>query len=121
MKKAAIILSSFLAFTLLSGCAFRSPDYECIRVTPPAHMIMGSPSLHHAKKELSHHSYKQALRDYTLLALSGSAEAQYQLGYMYMYGQGTKKNRSLSRGYFQMAATQGYKKAAQALQLVDRP
>lgn len=136
MKKGLSVITIFLIilFALgMSGCVHVVPDYECLHVenstlnpnltvTPKSNACPTyKTSMKQANLDFHHHAYKKALREYTLLALDGNAEAQYRLGYMYFYGQGTKKDKFLSRGWFQKSAIQGHRKAAQALQMIDRP
>lgn len=66
-------------------------------------------------------NYRQALLDLNTLAVQGDREAQYALGYMYYYGQGTKPNVDLARGWFQQAQAKGLTKAKKALDTIDRP
>lgn len=76
------------------------------------------PSMAQAHYLYQHQQYPEAIQALTLLANYGKADAQYALGYMYYEGQGTAKSYELARGWFERAAKQGNKKAAQALQMM---
>lgn len=52
--------------------------------------------------------YALALRELTPLSEKGDPEAQFWLGWMYLYGKGTKKDTQIAMKYFQKSANQGY-------------
>jgi len=79
-----------------------------------------TPTLSQAESDYQKGNYQQALTSLTLLAINGNADAQYALGYMYYYGQGTRQNLDLARGWFREAALSGLDKAQQALNMLDR-
>lgn len=51
-------------------------------------------------------------------ALAGDRDAQYALGYMYFYGQGTSRNEMLARKWITRAANQAQPQAKRALSML---
>lgn len=56
-------------------------------------------------------NYKEAIKWFKIAAERGDIDAQIDLGSMYQKGQGVKQNNSLSKFYYQQAATQGDREA----------
>lgn len=110
-KNNKCLISIFLFSLILSGCASKGPK----QITTPI------PTLEQAQTEYRQGDFSQAMTSLTLLAIQGNPEAQYALGYMYYYGQGSRQNIELARGWFREASAQGYIPARQALNQIDRP
>ncbi len=55
-----------------------------------------------------HQDYSKSLGYYTIVAESGSWDAQYRLGTMYESGLGTPKNYSMAAKWYHRASIQGY-------------
>ncbi len=60
-------------------------------------------------------SFKQAFKDFHVLAKKGSSNSQYFLGVMCLQGLGTLQDYSQSHMWFNIAASQGHKKARKHL------
>ena len=61
-----------------------------------------------ANKAYGRGEYEFALREYSRLAESGHAEAQYRLGEMHYYGKGVPKDHTRANQWFACAAEQGH-------------
>lgn len=68
-----------------------------------------------AEKALRAKEYDKALPIYTKLANAGNAEAQFRLGEMYWYGDGTAVDMGKSQAWLQKAAGAGHGGAKEAL------
>lgn len=68
-----------------------------------------------AKQNFDKHDYQTAFKKLQAPAKAGNPNAQYALGYLYYYGQGTTTNRSKAKYWFQQAAKKGQAKAQNAL------
>lgn len=73
-----------------------------------------------AAKAVDARSYDVALRIYTQLAQNGDAEAQFRLGQMVWYGEGTPADLPRARELFQKSAAAGNANAASALVLLQQ-
>ena len=73
-----------------------------------------------ADKALRAKDYDKALPIYTRLANAGNQEAQFRLGEMYWYGDGTAVDLGKSRNWLQKAATSGHGGAREALATLDK-
>lgn len=62
--------------------------------------------------------YRSAFIRLKPLAISGSADAQYAVGYMYYYGQGVTENRRKAMYWINCAAKKGQPEAMQALKIL---
>ena len=60
-------------------------------------------------------SYTQAAVWYRKAADQGNAEAQFQLGHLYYYGQGVEHDYTQSRYWTRQAALQGHEQALREL------
>ena len=109
IKTANTIAIGFLSAVILSGCATSttSTPYQ------PA-----KPTMAQAQQAFAQHHFVEAQQALTILAIDGNAKAQYALGYLYFYGQGTARDLDLARGWFKKAAAQGYAKARTALEMM---
>lgn len=76
--------------------------------------------LSEAAKAVDAKSYDIALRMYTRLAQNGNAEAQFRLGQMIWYGEGTPADPARARTLFQQSAAAGNAGAKSALQLMQQ-
>jgi TPR repeat protein len=103
-----ILLLSFMAVFLLvlAGCS-TTPDED--RLESPE-MI-----LQEAHRAYAMQDYQKVFQLVFPLAASGDADAQYTLGYLYFHGLGVVKSEIQAMNWIQRAATQGHKKALQAL------
>lgn len=61
-------------------------------------------------------SFREAFKVYSELAEAGVAVSQYYLGKMYLKGSGTLQDYCLAHMWFNLAASQDYKKAAAQLE-----
>lgn len=68
-----------------------------------------------AEKALRAKEYDKALPIYTKLANAGNAEAQFRLGEMYWYGDGTAVDMGKSQAWLQKAAASGHGGAKESL------
>lgn len=69
---------------------------------------------------LNNKSYAEALRLFSKAASAGNAQAQFQLGEMYFYGEGIPVDEKTAAGWFQKSAAAGNKDAVEALARIDR-
>lgn len=76
--------------------------------------------LNEANKLLNAKEYGRALPIYSRLAEAGNAEAQFRLGEMYWFGDGTSPDLKKAASWFQKSATAGNKDAAESLQALKR-
>jgi TPR repeat protein len=65
-----------------------------------------------------HQEYALALREFSLLADQGDADAQYFLGSLYQHGDGVVKNIAKATPWLEKAAKQGHHGAANALGVI---
>lgn len=68
-------------------------------------------SLDEAKAAADAGQYQKALGMYTTLAENGNAKAQYNLGLMHLYGDGTKQNSAEALSWFKQSADAGFPEA----------
>jgi hypothetical protein len=61
-------------------------------------------------------NYKEAVRWYKISAENGYAVAQYNLGLMYQFGLGVKKNQKEAKKWFQKSADQGLPEAKEKIE-----
>ncbi len=73
-----------------------------------------------AAAALEKKAYPEALRLYTKAAAAGNAQAQFQLGDLYFYGEGVAVDEKAAMAWFQKSAAQGNKDAAAALVRVEQ-
>lgn len=73
-----------------------------------------------AEKALRAKEYDKALPIYTKLANAGNAEAQFRLGEMYWYGDGTAVDMATSRSWLQKAAASGHGGAKETLAILQK-
>jgi TPR repeat protein len=73
-----------------------------------------------ANKFLAAKQYDKALPLYTRLAKAGNPEAQFRVGEMYWYGDGTAQDLRAARGWFEKAAAAGNADAKESLAALDR-
>jgi TPR repeat protein len=73
-----------------------------------------------ANKFLAAKQYDKALPLYTKLAKAGNPEAQFRVGEMYWYGDGTAQDLRAARGWFEKAAAAGNADAKESLAALDR-
>lgn len=76
------------------------------------------------KKGLEHlykREYREAHACFLFAARSGSAEGQYRLGSLYLYGRGVKADYNLAECWFREAAKNGYlPHALDTLKMIER-
>jgi len=75
-------------------------------VLTPAPSIAG---MKEAKAAYDAKDYKTAFKEYLPLAEAGNAEAQYQIGLMYRFGQEQNKNYDKAMFWFKKAVKNGYR------------
>lgn len=90
----------FLSLSLISGFA-RADDAAMMR---------------EAQQAMSEKDFTTAFADYTVLAETGNASAQYILGLMFQNGLGTQKNNQQAIKWYKSAALQGNVSARKALE-----
>lgn len=73
-----------------------------------------------ANKLLNAKEYGRALPIYARLAEAGNAEAQFRLGEMYWFGDGTSPDLKKAAAWFEKSAAAGNKDAAESLQALKR-
>lgn len=73
-----------------------------------------------AEKALRAKEYDKALPIYTKLANAGNAEAQFRLGEMYWYGDGTAVDMGKSQAWLQKAAAGGHGGARETLAILQQ-
>jgi TPR repeat protein len=91
---------------LLSGC---SSAQKRAQESDPQYI------LEQARQAYFRKEYRQVFQMLFPLAAAGNGQAQYTLGYLYHYGLGVEKNDQQAMQWIQRAATQGNKKALEAL------
>ncbi len=74
--------------------------------------------LHEGKSNFIAGKYQLAFQQLIVPAEQGNASAQYAVGYMYYYGKGTQRNKTLGMKWIQRSAKQGYRPAQKSLQLL---
>jgi hypothetical protein len=80
--------------------------------------IASAGQLEDANQLLSAKAYDKALPAYTRLAEAGNTEAQFRLGEMYWYGDGTAPDLTLATSWMQKAAARGHAGAAESLAII---
>jgi TPR repeat protein len=73
-----------------------------------------------AEKALRAKEYDKALPMYTKLANAGNVEAQFRLGEMYWYGDGTAVDMAKSQSWLQKAAASGHGGAKETLLILQK-
>lgn len=73
-----------------------------------------------AEKALRAKEYDKAFPMYTRLAAAGNAEAEFRLGEMYWYGDGTAVDMAKSRAWLQKAASAGHAGARETLAVLQQ-
>lgn len=104
-----------------SLCLLATLSLAACTSTMPHDVVIATPSLAQAKKAFKQGDYATARQALTLRAIAGDASAQYALAYMYYYGQAGVKNLNLARGWMEIAARSGNKKALMALDMMHAP
>ncbi|HEY5800496.1 MAG TPA: sel1 repeat family protein [Burkholderiaceae bacterium] len=69
-------------------------------------------------KQFESRNYTQALQTFQKLAAGGNAEAQFRLGEMYWYGEGTAVDMAKAKALLEQASAQGNGKAQATLNLM---
>jgi TonB family protein len=64
--------------------------------------------------------YQQAYDEFQRLAKLGQKDAIYNIGVMFLYGQGVKKNLILAHSWFSLAADYGLSEARSAARLIEQ-
>lgn len=86
--------------------------------------VVSTDSQADCKKGLEHlhkREYREARACFLLAARSGSAEGQYRLGSLYLYGRGVKADYNLAECWFREAAKNGYlPHALETLKMIER-
>lgn len=96
-----------LTLLLLGGCATTTQkDAQ----TENPELILAQ-----AKKAYFEQQYQEVFQLLFPLAVAGNDQAQYVLGYLYHHGLGVEKNDQQAMNWIQRAASQGNKKALEAL------
>jgi hypothetical protein len=73
-----------------------------------------------AEKALRAKEYDKAFPIYTKLASAGNSEAQFRLGEMYWYGDGTAVDMAKSQAWLQKAAASGHAGAKETLAILQK-
>lgn len=77
--------------------------------------VAGADELSDANKLMLEKSYDKAFSIYTRLAAAGNPEAQFRLGEMYWYGDGTPADIATARSWLEKAAATGHHDAIEDL------
>lgn len=77
-------------------------------------------SLSHGQDSFQKQDYRKAFILLMPAAKSGNADAQYAIGYMYYYGQGTVRSHEKAVHWMTLAANQGHADAIKALRKINR-
>lgn len=101
MHKSLTLASLVLAF-LMVGCTATSEK-----------LLIG-------KTNFDQKNYSEAYQELLPLAMKGNADAEYAVGYMYYYGKGAPKNRTLATEWISKAAAQGQAQAVKALRVIEQ-
>ena len=64
--------------------------------------------------------YQEAYKEFQRLAKLGHKDAIYNVGVMYLYGQGVRKNLVLAHSWFSLAADYGLDEARSAARLIEQ-
>lgn len=96
----------FLLMLMLGGCA-----------TPS---LWTFSELQQGKRYFDAGLYVNAMQILLPLAVDGSVEAQYAVGYMYYYGYGVPQDMQTGYFWIDRAAKQRYAPALEALRLIER-
>jgi TPR repeat protein len=75
--------------------------------------------LEDGKRHFEEGFYKTAMQELLPVAVDGSAQAQYAVGYMYYYGYGVAQDTDVGFFWIQRAAGQHYPPAMQALHYIN--
>jgi TPR repeat protein len=112
-------MSSFkkllLIFLLLTPNLFFLSSCSCICGTHKSNFVR--PSLAEAKANFKKGKYTLAYRQLLPRAVKGNIDAQYAIGYMYLYGKGIDANEELAENWLRKAAVKGQ---PQAIALMKR-
>jgi hypothetical protein len=82
--------------------------------------LASADDLGNAEKALRAKEYDKALPIYAKLANAGNAEAQFRLGEMYWYGDGTAVDMAKSQTWLQKAAGSGHNGAKETLAILQK-
>lgn len=82
--------------------------------------LAGAGELENADKFLTAKAYDKALPIYARLAEAGNPEAQFRLGEMYWYGDGTAVDIRAATGWMQKAAARGHAGAVESLEILKQ-
>lgn len=82
--------------------------------------LAGAGELENADKFLAAKAYDKALPIYAKLAEAGNPEAQFRLGEMYWYGDGTAVDVAAAKGWMQKAAARGHAGAVESLEILKQ-
>ena len=95
IKSTVVCGVAVIALTALMAGCHRSPSSDQMGNSPASHVCSGNPYLM---------KYGCSLSRIQTAAENGSADAQYALGYLFYYGQGTTRDEPKSIEWFQRAA-----------------
>ena len=82
--------------------------------------LAGAGELENADQFLAAKAYDKALPIYARLAEAGNTEAQFRLGEMYWYGDGTAVDLRSATGWMQKAAARGHAGAVESLEILKQ-
>lgn len=82
--------------------------------------LAGAGELENADKFLAAKAYDKALPIYARLAEAGNTEAQFRLGEMYWYGDGTAVDIRSATAWMQKAAARGHAGAVESLEILKQ-
>ena len=82
--------------------------------------LAGAGPLEEADKFLAAQAYDKAFPIYARLAEAGNTEAQFRLGEMYWYGDGTAVDMKAATGWMQKAAARGHGGAVESLDILKQ-
>lgn len=111
------LLITLLAMTLMA-CA-TTPRQRSNETQPPSLSLADQSYLEDGKRHFEEGFYKTAMHELLPVAVDGSAEAQYAVGYMYYYGYGVAQDTDVGFFWIQRAAGAHYPPAMQALNYIQ--
>lgn len=74
--------------------------------------------LKEGKLAVADNDYAKAFNEFKTLADNGNAQAQYELGILYMFGLGVTENRMAAFNWYRKSAENGYAKAQQSIAIM---
>ena len=119
MKRLLPVLMGFVVLLLSSTEGWSAePDKDqlCLLGTEHSHSAV----LGKCSDAYETGNYETALRDWETLAKEGNSSAQFNLGQIYLRGQGVPQNYKTAIKWFRLAAKQGHPRAQEQVEFLRK-